>query len=340
MKHRIKGLVAANLAIMVGFAGIGPASAETVLKFATGNPGQNTMNDYFVEWAAMVNKSLEEAGLDDPVRVEVITGTTVSAPGQALDKIERGIIDIGFDLQSYYPNKFTGTAIAGLPNVFEDSVAGSQALWDLYDSGEIAPEYDGLKVLGLFVFPNADIITVDAVTEDNPISKMKLTATSASRLDLVKALGATPVSVKIFEWYQSAQRGVIDGALQSTSAVGAFSLQEVMHHVIEYPFGGNAGGIFMNEESLAKLPEAAQKAILDNSGIVLSTHLGKMGAQQASTGRKLIESNDGDIRAATEAEAAVFEAAAKTIREGWIAEHEGSQDILARLEEFVAKREQ
>ncbi len=332
-KTAIKSLV---LSALMGAALTGAACADTTLRFATANPGQNPLSGEMGKWADTVNAALSEAGLAESYSIEIINGTTIAATGTALDRLDQGVIDIGFDLPSYYPNKFDKTSVSGLPGMFEESATGSVALWNLYESGPLKDEYEGYKVLALFLFPNADILTAEPVTEENPISSLKLSATSASRDDLIQALGATPVSIKITEWYQAVQRGVIGGMLQSTSAVPPFSLQEVVHHVIQYPLGGNAAVILMKQDTFDSLPQDVQAVIDKHAGVPFSSQMGKLADSLAGYGRKLVLDNGGDARKATEAEAAVFAEASQKIRDMWVADRPGGQ---ALIDSYIAEVE-
>lgn len=333
--QRILG--AACLAAAFGISLAAPALAETTLKFATANPGPNPLNKGFQSWADQVNAEMANASDNDKVKVDVIVGTALAAGGQILDRLDNGLIEIGFELQSYYPGAFPKTSVTGLPGMFESGADGSVALWSLYESGEIADEYEGYKVLGMFVFPNADILTVDPVIEVDGLEGRKLSATSSSRNSTIEGLGATPASIKIHDWYQSLERGLIDGLLQSTSAVPPFSLQEVINHVVQYPLGGNAAVVLMRQEKFDALPVAAQEAIDKHSGEVFSRQLGELGESLAGYGRKLIVDAGGDARPATAAEAELFAKAAQAVSDAWVQEHPDGASLIETYKKMVAE---
>lgn len=307
-----------------------PAYAQTVLKFGTAHPPGNrsAVLGEFHAWAERLNKELTDTS------IQVLDSPTVASHGQMFDRIEQGVIDIGFELQSYYLGKFVKTAVSGLPNMFEDASAGSTALWELYESGEIADEYGGYVVLALFLYPNADLMTAKPITADDPVSGRKLAATSAARDQVSAALGASPVSIKIKDWYQAVQRGVIDGMVQSTSAVPPFSLQDVVKQVVKFPLGGNAGMIFMSKAKFDSLSPKTQEIIMKNSGRQFSRVLGERSETLALEGAKLVTDAGGEVRKATPEEAKAYAAAADAVAKEWSATHPKAAALVERYREL------
>jgi len=324
-------LKASGLGLLISIMLGASAYAQTIVKFGTAHPPNNPVTAQFRAWAEKVNAELTDA------KIQLVESPAVATLGQMLNRIDQGVIDIGFELQSYYPGKFNKTSVSGLPNMFDNAAAGSVALWDLYEAGDIADEYKDYVILGLYMFPNADLMTVKPITAENPVSGRKLASTSASRDQTSAALGASPVSIKIAEWYQATQRGVIDGMVQSTSAVPPFSLQEVVKNVLRFPLGGNAGMVVMSKAKFDSLSPKAKEIIKKHSGRNFSRVLGEHTETLAENGSKMIVKAGGTVRQATPEEAKTYAEAAAKVGADWIKSHPDSAALVNRYKELAQK---
>lgn len=262
---------------------VSPAMAEPiVLKFASPAPAPTPVNGKFLQvWSDKV--SAESNGT---LKIEFVPGGVLGKEGQLLDRVKNGVVDIAWDLQGYYPGNFPKSSVVELPFSFDHGGPASAALWDIFKDGTIADEYDGVKVLNLWAFPNGSVMTVKPVTTMSDLKGMKFAANSPIRQRMISALGATPVNIPLFEWYQSLNRGVLDGVAETMSIVPPFKLHEVLNHYIDISTGGVPGFVFMNQAKFDSLPDAAKKAIADNSGKEWSRAMGAFweGARDAGEG--------------------------------------------------------
>jgi len=77
----------------------------------------------------------------------------------------------------------------------------------------------------------------------------------------VQAMGGTPLSIILPEWYQSMQRGTADGFIMNWTAFPGFRLHEVTNAHYEVPLGGGLGMVFMMRDRFDALPEAARESL-------------------------------------------------------------------------------
>jgi len=84
--------------------------------------------------------------------------------------------------------------------------------------------------------------------------------------DLVKAMGAIPVSISANEMYEALERGTLDCATQAITNQKTRSLGEVAHNVILNSLGGFMGGSFINMrlEKWNELNPSERTVILKN----------------------------------------------------------------------------
>ena len=67
------------------------------------------------------------------------------------------VVDIGFILTAFAAGKFRRQEVAALPFEAETAILASNALWSLYQKGLTAAEFDAVRPLGFWTFPNAAI---------------------------------------------------------------------------------------------------------------------------------------------------------------------------------------
>src|SRR3954463_642535 len=138
-------------ALSLAIALPGAAQQPTVLKFNSPAPPRSFLHEgAFVPWANSVS---EDSG--GTVKVEMFFGGTLGNFAVTYDRVVDGVADIGFILTALAAGKFKQQDVAALPFESKSSTAASHALWDLYEKGITAAEFDAVKPLGIWTFPNA-----------------------------------------------------------------------------------------------------------------------------------------------------------------------------------------
>lgn len=317
MKRLCLGVLA--LAATTGVAWTEPVK----LTFASPAPAPTPVHAAVLEgWAKKVTEDS-----NGTLQVELVTGGTLAAHGQVLDRVAMGVVQIGWDIQGYYPGKFPKTEVVALPFGFETAEAGTMALNKLLGDGLIADEYGDVKVLNLFTFPNGYMLSTKPIETIGDMQGLKASAINPSRQAMISALDGVPVSLSIVDWYQGLSRGVIDAALESYSAVPPFRLAEVTSHFVEVPMGGNAAMMFMNKDVYDSLPPEAKKAIDDNTGPEFDRRMGAFWDGAAAVGRGMIVKAGGTIVKPADADA--WEAALQPVIDAWTAGTANGPSILA-----------
>lgn len=289
--------------------------AQQRLIFASAAPAPTPFHAAVLEgWAQRVTEAS-----NGTIEVQLVTGGTLAVHGQVLERVQNGVIQIGWDVQGYYPGLFPLTEVAALPFGFETAEAGTIALNALYHDGTIAGEYEGVHVLNLFTFPNGHILAAADVSDLAGMRGLRISSINPTRQDIASAVGGVPVSLSITDWYQGLNRRTIDAAIESYSAVIPFRLAEVTRHFIEMPLGGNAAFIFMNKDVYDALPDEARAAIDANVGPEFDRRVGAFWDGAAAAGRAAIEAAGGSITIPDEAERAAWEAAVQPVIDAWVA---------------------
>jgi TRAP-type C4-dicarboxylate transport system substrate-binding protein len=154
----------------------------------------------------------------------------------------------------------------------------------------------------------------------------------------MELLGAAPISLQPSDVYQSMQRGVIDGLLNSWTAVQTFKLHEVTSHHLEVPLGQSPAFVIFNKDSYAKLPAKARTAIDKSSGEVLSRRLGKATDGNRASGRAMVVAmKDHTISGLDAAETERWRARLQPVIDDWLKATPDGARVLAAFREELAK---
>ena len=161
--------------------------------------------------------------------------------------------------------------MAALPFEAETSILSSIALWNIYEKGITAKEFDAVKPLGLWTFPNAAIHSREPIRTLDDFKGKKLIASNAiaAKID-PGALGATPISFRPDEAYTAIQRGTTDGVLMPFTGMETFKVHEVTKYHLDAALGSDAAMLFINRKRYDALPPKAKEAIDKHSYLRLS----------------------------------------------------------------------
>ena len=312
-------------ASLVAIASATAATAEPIkLVFASPAPAPTPVHAAVMEgWAKKVTEDS-----NGTLEVELVTGGTLAAHGQVLDRVTMGVVQIGWDIQGYYPGKFPKTEVVALPFGFETAEQGTVALNKLLDDGVISSEYQDVKVLNLFTFPNGYVLSAKPVASIENMEGLKISGINPTRQAIASAVGGVPVSLSIVDWYQGLSRGTIDATIESYSAVPPFRLAEVTSSFVEVPLGGNAAFMFMNQSVFDGLPDEAKAAIEANSGAEFDRQMGSFWDGAAQFGKGMVKEADGTVVVPDETQLAEWKEAVQPIIDGWVNSVDGGQDIL------------
>src|SRR4051812_132311 len=188
----------------------GPALAEPiVLKFNSPAPPRSFLHDgAFTPWA---NAVTQDSG--GTLKVETYFGGALGNFGVTYDRVVDGVADIGFILTALAKGKFRQQDVAALPFESKSSVAAASALWKIYDKGITAGEFDAVKPLGIWTFPNSAVNSRQPVKSLDDLKGRKVTVSNPIAGRTVAVLGAGPVAMPPSDVYQALSRGLADMAL-------------------------------------------------------------------------------------------------------------------------------
>ncbi len=306
------------IGIAAAIAGIGLllpglATAETVLKFASFVPPKYVLHKPIFE--KMANDVAAATGGQLKIRIYP-SGELGKGPVQQYMRAVRRVAEITMGVTGYTSSLFPKTLLIELPGVSKDGVDATAKMWKVMNK-HLASEYKKTKVLASYATPPSVFMTTKKpIRTLADVKGLKIRTPSKAAGEVLKAYGASPVSMPATKVYTAMSTGVIDGALMGSDSLLIFKLIEPTKYVtVGLPEMPTAIFIVINEEAWNELPQAQQSALAKATGEQLSLQaargLGAFGAKAL----KIFASKKGKtVIELSQPERAKFDAAANRAR--------------------------
>jgi TRAP-type C4-dicarboxylate transport system substrate-binding protein len=276
------GLTRRKLALALGAAAVLPASrahaVEFVLRFASINLANTAAyQQILVPFAQAVEK-------DSAGRIEVALKPMggYGKPADLFNMTERGDIDIAATVQGYNAGRFPRSSVMELPLMFDSAVAGTHALWKLFQDGDVAADYASVKVLGLYMLPPYGIfINGKKIAQLKDLRGLRVRTPSPTVGLALSRLGAIPVGVPSDMIGDMLESRTIDAitygwdSLTTGKGSGDKKLADQVDVLVDANFAAPALMVVMNRAKWDGLPPDLQ-AIIDKHSANLVTGNAKL----------------------------------------------------------------
>ncbi len=248
----VLGIVAVALAPFSAYA----QEKSMKLRLSTMWPAQHPFSKLFEQWGKDVEKAT-----NGRITTTVFAANTLSPPMQVYDNTVKGVVDVGTNLLAYSPGRLPLSEVLQQPLGYKSGYQGSK-LADAYYRKFHPKEFDDVHVLFLHGAAPGFIFTKNPAKSVADLKGLRIKA-NAENADIVKNLGASPVTMPVTETYDALSRGVVDGCLFPLEALQGFKIGEVVKTVLEdYPMSYlTSMYAIMNKTKWNALSPADQKAI-------------------------------------------------------------------------------
>ncbi|HEY3920230.1 MAG TPA: TRAP transporter substrate-binding protein [Stellaceae bacterium] len=261
------------------------AQSETTLILATALPPGNPLADQVLHpWADRVNKA--GAGV---LKIDVRDGFAIANLNNSYDRVVADVVQISWLTHSNFAGKFKRSNVGGLPFVSDRSEEASVAMWRLYKTGLLDPEYDEVQPIMMAVLSQAGFHFRTAPPSFANLKGLKVIPPSKETGELAQLLGMAPIVMAVSQTYEALQRGTVDGVMLGWTAILSFKLQEVTTYHADAALGTTAGMLFISKKRYEALPPAAKKVLDAFSGEQESRNLGKFWDRLQSFGDGLVK---------------------------------------------------
>ncbi len=329
---RTRVLAAFAAAALVTLPAASRAAEPTTLKFVFPAPLSPFSKAMFA-WKDNVEKDTKGA-----VQVKMFVGTAVANFGNVLDRIQNGVVDLGFGIYGPYSRQVPKTFVVELPFESDTSVEGSVGLWRLKEEGVTANEYKAYRPLALFCFTGTSLHSTRPVTGADDIKGLKVAASGKVMADDLSLMGAAPVTINPTEFYESLNRNLAQGVLISWDGALTFKLQDVSHYHMSVPFGQFPAFVIMNTKSYERLPADGRAAVDKYSGEIFSRQIAEqLDATNVEAIAKFKEMKGQHVAALTPDQLAKWKTTLAPITADWVKHTPDGAHVLAAFRAAVEK---
>jgi len=234
---------------------------------------------------AFVDEMAERS--DGAIQIEVFwEGALLNGP-DVLTGVADGRADLGFSNANYSPAELPLSQLISVPFLSNDVVATQDAFAELYETNEdYTNEWSSLGVRPLaFQSVTPMVMLGETVPEDVDWLSGKTVRATSVMGNAIQAAGGNAVALPLNELYESAQRGLIEGAASlNFGTIPSISLEEVMPHVADPGTGiYSQTTLIVNESTYEGLDESVRALLDEVSGEFNAAYLEQLAIFDAET---------------------------------------------------------
>ena len=261
---RLTLLMGALAVATIGFAAAG--KAET-LKWITFKPqAANDPQAITTQWFA--DEFAKRTG--GKYKIKIYWGGSVAKIKEIPDALQSGLGDIGDVVTPYFPDKLFLNNVVG--NFIPQPHSPVELAAKMVEWGSEYKQFDNemkrynMKTISWRPLENYGMICTKPVRTEADLKGLRIRSYGYALPQLIKALGATPVSMTTPEAYDALQRGILDCSPIGVTLARGWRYDEVAKYFIKLHLGAGWGHLIeMNRKSYEKL-DPQTRSILDGLG--------------------------------------------------------------------------
>ncbi len=235
----------------------GGVVAQTTLSYSTFFPSTHIQAQTAKAWCKEVEKRTEGR-----VTINFYPGQTLTKADQTYDSVMDGICDIGTSCLAYTPGRFPVMSAMDLPFGYPSAVMATKTANILY--ARMKPEEFSKTAVMYFNAHGPGYIHTqgERVSSLGELQGLKIRSTGMSA-EVIKALGASPVSMPMPDTYQSLQKGLVEGSIHPLETNKGWNIGEVVDYMIQTDATGYTTTFFvvMNQNKWNSLEQKDQEII-------------------------------------------------------------------------------
>lgn len=293
-----------------------------------------TVQNAFFPWMKDVEKLS-----NGRIKMTYFNPNTLCPAQDNYDSTVNGVVDISGQYCGQNPGKFPLNEAMELPMIVPGSEAGSLLTWALYNEfPDWQNEYKDIKILWQWASATYQLHTkTKLVKKVEDLKGMKIIGWSPKLLDMLKALGASPLQISPTDTYLALERGMADGVLCPLAPVRSYKISDAVkyHTIIDINVGPFWAGI--NKQVWDELPADLQKIMVDTTGAKLARESGKSLDEGAMIDAQWMKSLGHTFYVVPEDEKVLWFSKLQNMHENWVIkmEEKGYKNARAILNEAV-----
>jgi TRAP-type transport system periplasmic protein len=221
---------------------------KTEIVMGTGHPTTHHAHlNVYTPW----NKLVEEK-TDGKITVSHFPNATLGKSETVVEDIGSGVYDVGLMVIPYlFDSPFYPYTIASLPFAFPDVKTAHNAVQKLQKKYPLEEAFEEANIMSLGGQTATDpyiIFSKKPIKSYDDLKGMKIHVPGDSVVDVVKAWGATPVSMAQQEVYQSLERGALDASIYTPVGAVGFKIHEIAPYVVDIGITSTPISMIINKE--------------------------------------------------------------------------------------------
>jgi TRAP-type C4-dicarboxylate transport system substrate-binding protein len=238
-----------------------PSAAQKVfnLKFSCEQPpGSYLMLYGHTPLAQLLDKST-----NGRIKTTIYDSSTLMKTPGSWEGIKSGIADFAWFTTSYFPNQFSYADTMTLPFLFPSGTVGGKTAWTIYNKyPDIQKQWQGVKILAMWTTePYFMSSRTKYYKTMDDLKGQRIRVTGGPPVDLVKAMGGTPILIGMPDLYMNLQKGVVDGMLIAAEPLLGNRLYEVSTYYTYVATGAPVQCVTMNMETWNSFPKDIQDTL-------------------------------------------------------------------------------
>lgn len=276
-----------------------------------------------------------------------ILATPLGSPASQFETARDGVVDLAYANPGLTPGRFVLLEVGGLPGIATTGEALSVGLQRLIEkTPAMQKEFEGVKMLGVYVQSPYQIYTTSATAIDSPqgFEGKKIRTAGGVLGDAVTAIGGVPINQAFSKTYELMANGVTDGTVSSIDSVISLKLTRLLKHVTIIPGGvGAAPVVFvMNAARFDKLSQANKDALMRASGVNMARIFGKLFDEKSAAAVDAMKKDGVAVHVADAALTSAMQKKLDTVSNIWlkhVKERRGidAADLIKAMKEEAAK---
>ncbi|WP_232622259.1 TRAP transporter substrate-binding protein DctP [Rhodococcus rhodochrous] len=292
---------------------------------------------------------LQENGPDVGLEVERFAPGQLGKPADALHLLRSDAVQITSVIPAYLANSIPLSGVAELPELVPDACSGIRALMPMVQPGGTIFERELAEQK---VVPLWGVLLSDyrMLTADHKVAKVEdlrgaLIRTPGGVGDrVVRALGASPVSIPVGDIYEAISRGTVEGAVLTRFSAPSYGLEDVVEYVTDDTNLYTTTVLFSVSANQWESLDDQQREVLLEAGRVAQEGACKTLNEAQETAEQKLRDAGVQFVPIDQNNKAEWDAALASVRQNWIDDLESvglpASAVLAEFESRLAEENQ
>jgi TRAP-type C4-dicarboxylate transport system substrate-binding protein len=257
------------------------------------------------------------------VKIHIYSNAALGQLSAAYDDMKGGVYDLGIIVAGLLTDtELYPMSIADLPFAINDPYVATEVMTKFEKKYMNDVFGKGITFLSTSSNDAYRLFSKKPVETVEDVKNMKIQTNLKGTIDVVKGLGAVPVSLPNTDIYESLQRGIIDGAIYTAIGGNSFKFYELAPFLTKVDFGSPSQTLGMNTAAFEKLPEDIQKMFIEDFGPRFAEKMAELYTSSSDKAvadfAEYVKKDGGRVITPSEEELKKFRAAAKPVWDDWV----------------------